>query len=407
LSERSLRSYLLLPRPGDLVKTWIFPAAFAVGVLAAGGIGGRELIRAAVVWMALELLIYQARYQWNDIRGFAADQRHPERGSRGRLPGPLSRGGERIRASRSVAIARLGAVAALALVPLDLSAPLLALTIAVFGVACLYEALRARATGAGEDAPPAPTAGIVALWVAVGMGYAVRGVAGLSLATDVFGRPGLLAATVVAFWAFGIAFVTGRWALEALAFADRDRSGRIRWRVEPGHAREHQLALTRWLPIPSGIRRVSENEGLGDWRALRDGGPLLSPWNSAAVAAAAAAVLSGRLLAGQAGLLDGSLAAAAGALCALAVLALPRRQPVGVVVGGTALIALLAAAESPRPVLAALPWVCFLGAHLFFAGQSPRTLAHPVRSVVRSISLRLSRPRAARGRPAIAPLVRR
>jgi hypothetical protein len=46
-TERSLRSYLLLPRPGDLVKAGIFPCAFLLGVLSEGGTGGREVLRAA------------------------------------------------------------------------------------------------------------------------------------------------------------------------------------------------------------------------------------------------------------------------------------------------------------------------------------------------------------------------
>ncbi|MDQ2631322.1 MAG: hypothetical protein M3Y75_10205, partial [Actinomycetota bacterium] len=232
MSERSLAGYLLLPRPGDLVKAWIFPAAFAFGALA-GGVGGRELLRAAVAWIALELLIYQARYQWNDIRGFAADQRHPDRASRGRLPGPPSRGREHIRASALVALGRLGlaALLALALAPLDLGLPLLALTVAVFGVAVLYEVLRARATGGSDRVPPPLTPGILALWAVVGGGYAIRGVSGLALGVDLFGDPWLFGAAVLAFWSFGVAFVTGRWALEALAFASSDGRGGVSWQV--------------------------------------------------------------------------------------------------------------------------------------------------------------------------------
>src|SRR3954467_4980906 len=125
MTERRLAGYLLLPRPGDLVKAWIFPACFLLGVLAEEGASGREVLRAALVWAALELLLYQARYQWNDIRGFEADQRHPERAARGRLPGPPSRGRAHIRASAAVAAARLGLAAALALAlpGLDLGRP--------------------------------------------------------------------------------------------------------------------------------------------------------------------------------------------------------------------------------------------------------------------------------------------
>ncbi|HYG95872.1 MAG TPA: hypothetical protein VD741_02075, partial [Solirubrobacterales bacterium] len=342
MSERSLAGYLLLPRPGDLVKAWIFPAAFAFGALAGGGVGGRELLRAALAWVALELLIYQARYQWNDIRGFDADQRHPDRVARGRLPGPASRRRQRVGASALVALARLAlvALAAVALAPLDLGLPLLALTVAVFGVAIVYEALRSRCTGSAERVPPPLSAGILALWVAVGAGYALRGVSGLAFAVDLFWDPWLLGAAVAAFWAFGIAFVTGRWALEALPFADSDGQGGIRWQVEPGQAREHSLALVRWLPATAPAS-AGRGGGLADWRALADASPL-APWNLAAVLAAAAAAATGRLLAGPADPLDALLAAGAGAFCAAAALAPPLRRRYGWAIGALALAALMA-----------------------------------------------------------------
>jgi hypothetical protein len=383
VSERSLRSYLLLPRPGDLVKAWIFPAAFALGVLAADGVSGTDVLRATLIWLALELLIYQARYQWNDIRGFEADQRHPDRVARGRLPGPLSRGKEHIRASALVAAARLGLAAALALAlsSLDLTAPLLALTVAVFGVAILYELLRERATGRDDRVPPALTPAILALWAVVGAGYAIRGVSGLAAAVDVFDDPGLLAAAVLTFWSFGIAFVTGRWALEALPFGRQDGGGGIEWRVEPGQAREHTLALVRWLPTrgPGPAERRAEGS-LGGWRALTERASLSAPWNLAAIVAATAAAVAGRLLAGSADVFEVALAACAGAACAAAVLALPGRRWPGLLAGSAALALLIALAGSPRPLLAVLPWLCIFGAHLFFASQSPETLAHPLRS---------------------------
>jgi hypothetical protein len=424
--ERSLASYLLLPRPGDLVKAWIFPAGFGLGVLAAAGASGEEVLRAALIWVALELLIYQARYQWNDIRGFDADQRHPDRAARGRLPGPPAKRRQRIGVSALVAAARLGLAALLALVlsGLDLGAPLLALTLAVFGVAVLYELLRSRATGGGDRVPPPLSPAILALWVAVGGGYAIRGVAGLAAAVDLFAEPWTLLAAVLALWSFGIAFVTGRWALEALAFGRSDGRGGIAWRVEPGQAREHTLALVRWLPaVGPGPAERRLDGGLGDWRALACAISPSAPWNLAAVLAAAAAALTGRLLAGSADLLDGALAVAAGAACAVAALGLLRSTPSrpgagrpsahasgagmtssreegtgtgghwpGWLLGGLALAALMAATGSPRPLLAALPWLCVVGAHLFFAAQSPRTLAHPLRAALVDARARLLRP---------------
>jgi hypothetical protein len=106
---RSPAGYLLLPRPGDAVKALLMPLTFGLGVLAQGGTDGRGLLRALLVLLVLEFLIYPARYQWNDIRGFAADQSHPGESDRGRLPGPLSMARRRIAASATVAAARSGA----------------------------------------------------------------------------------------------------------------------------------------------------------------------------------------------------------------------------------------------------------------------------------------------------------
>ena len=383
MSERSLAGYLLLPRPGDLIKAWIFPAAFALGVLAASGASGWEVTRVAVIWVALELLIYQARYQWNDIRGFEADQRHPDRAGRGRLPGPASESSRHIRASALVAVARLGlaALVALALRPLELGWPLLGLALSVFGVAALYEVLRSRATGNSDRVPPPLRFDILALWIIVGGGYAIRGFSGLALGIYLFEGPWLPLAAVVAFWAFGIAFVTSRWALEALAFARLDGHGRLAWQAEAGQAREHTLALVRWLPAPRAEAETGGSQGsLEDWRPLAGRTSPLAPWSLAAILAAVAAAAGGRLLAGSAEPLEAALAAVAGgALAALALVA-RRRRWVGWLGGGIALAALLALASSPRPLLAALPWACLVGAHLFFTAQSPRTLPHPIRS---------------------------
>jgi hypothetical protein len=391
---RRLRDYLLLPRPGDLVKAWIFPAAFAFGVLAEGGVGGRELLRAALAWVALELLIYQARYQWNDIRGFAADQRHPDAAGRGRLPGPLSRRRRHTRASAAVLCARLGLVAllALALPSLRLGWVLGTLAAGVFGLAVVYEWLRSQATGSSALAPPPLRPSLVALWLIAGGGYALRGVSGLALATDLGSRPLVAAAALTAMWSFGVAFVTARWALESLAFARRRDRGRIVWEVGDGVAREHSLALARWLPAtaPSSAAELRGDGRLDDWRALRSEIRLAAPWNVAAVVAAAAAALAGRLLAGPTDPFGALLTTICGAVLAIAVLLARRRHRWSAWVGGGIVLAVvLASADSPRPGLAVLPWLGILGAHLFFIGQSPRTLPHPARSAAHEALSRL------------------
>src|SRR4051794_815510 len=91
-SGRSLVSYLVIPRPKDLGKAVIVPLGMTVGFISVGEVTASGLVRGLIVWAVLELLVYQARYQINDVRGFAADQQHPDAASRGRLPGPLERG---------------------------------------------------------------------------------------------------------------------------------------------------------------------------------------------------------------------------------------------------------------------------------------------------------------------------
>jgi hypothetical protein len=396
--ERALWRYLVLPRPGDLVKAWILPAGFLVGALAAGIGGPRELLRAALVWIALELLIYQARYQWNDIRGFEADQRHPDRAGRGRLPGPLSRGQAHIRASALLAGGRLGLVALLALAPtgLGLGWPLVALTVAAFAIAALYEALRARVTGRSGEVPPPLRPGLVALWVVVGGGYALRGVCGLALAVDLSADPWLALAATIAMWSFGIAFVTSRWALEALAFARLGERGGIVWSAEAGQAREHSLALVRWLPA-----QVAGGPGALDrWPALRAGAAPLAPWNLAGMLAAAAAAASGLLLAGDVAPAAPVVGALLGGLLAAAAILRPgRRWPLWLL-AGAALAVAAALAGSSRPLLAALPWLLIVGAELLFTAQSPATLAHPLRSALPNLRTRASAPRRRAGGPA-------
>lgn len=324
---RTLAGYLLMPRPGDAFKALLIPCTFLLGVLGTGGTDLTTVLRAVVVLFAVEFLIYPARYQWNDVRGFAADQRHPGAVDRGRLPGPVERGREHILASCAVAGLRLALVAVLVLALPGLRlGPLLGLAVvAVFGVAAVYEALRQACTGRSEQVPAPMRPTLVGLWIAVGAGYAVRGLIGLGLAVDLVQRPALAVTAAVALWAYGIAFVTSRWAVEATAFCTV-RSGRPEWAVEAQHAREHLMALVRWLPD-----RVASQPGApatmpgADWTPLRGRTSVLAPWNLGFVVSGGAAALTGWWLAAPAadGVGPRLAVAAGGALLTLAVLLVP------------------------------------------------------------------------------------
>jgi hypothetical protein len=211
----------------------------------------------------------------------------------------------------------------------------------------------------------------------VGGGYAVRGLGGLGMALALTDRPALAAAAGIALWAFGVAFVTSRWAVEALAFARFD-GPRVTWSASAGQAREHLLALVRWLPAAVDHREAREPSG---WAALAGPTAPGAPWNLAAAIAAAAAGVTGRLLAGPGGVGACAVAASVAAIAAVAVLAGAGRQRILALAGGAAGLALvLSISGSPRPLVGALPWLAVIGAYVFFTAQSLEAMARPLRA---------------------------
>jgi hypothetical protein len=384
-NERSLASYLLLPRPKDAPKAVVLLSAFGIGALGEGGPGAGRVGPALVCWLALELLVYQARYQWNDVRGFAADQRHPDRDQRGRLPGPIDRARSHVSASVAVVAVRLLAALGLVLVlPRPAGGILLAGSAGVFGAALLYELVRARGTGRTSEVPPPVRPALAGLWVVVGAGYAVRGLTGLALAVDLGDRPLLVGAAAVTFWASGVAYATTAWALEATAFATFV-DGAVSWSADHRQAREHQLALARWLPTATGFAEQPDGSGPQprEWPALRGATALRAPWNVAVIVSGSAAALSGRLLAGPSSSGAAVGATIAGAVATVAVLLAPRRRPAAAVLVLAALACVLALAGSPRPLVGVVPWAVAVGAHLLF---SSRSLSTRGRSIARSAS---------------------
>ncbi len=374
--RRTLAGYLAMPRPKDLFKALLMPLTFGLGALANGGVSGQALLRAVVVLAVLELLVYPARYQWNDIRGFAADQRHPAEKDRGRLPGPLQNGRRHIVASSLVAASRLALTAVIALLPgLHLGGVLLAMTVGVFGVAIAYEALRAGVTGRSGAVPPRITVGLVSLWLAVGAGYVVRGLTGLALAVDLGHRPALGVAAAVTLWAYGVAFVTCRWAIEATAFA-RLNGDRVSWSAKAGHAREHLLGLVRWLPTRVDARSFTDadQQDTKSWAALRGGTAMSAPWNLAMILAGAAAALTGRLLTAPPTAAQAMVTAVLGGLAAAGVATATRARLLAVAIGGAVLLTGFTLQSAGAPVVALLPWLAVAIAYVYFVGHSMRTM---------------------------------
>jgi hypothetical protein len=272
-----------------------------------------------------------------------------------------------------VALAKLVAAVLVCLVlpGLHLGGILTFAFVGVFTVAIVYEVLRSVSTGRTGSVPPPVTKGILLLWITVGAGYMVRGITGLALAVQLVDRPALAVAASLTLWAYGIAFVTSRWAMESLAFAAHD-DGLVRWTAKTGHAREHLLALARWLPT-----RLRPDLAIRDWAPLQGRNPLSAPWNLAMVVAGGAAALTGRLLCGPCSLSSGAAASAVGVIMTVIVVSSPRWRGGLVAVGAVTICVVMVLTNAPQPPLGAAPWLLVLGAYLFFSNRTLSKLGGP------------------------------
>jgi len=366
-----LTAYLLVPRRDAWGKALMAPACFVAAACSTGHFGGWE--RFAVLWLVLEVLIYPARYQWNDIAGVDADQRHPEAGARSRLPvGSTPQARRRsIGLSWVTAVARV--VAALAVGWLTgLTGQVLVLAAAVFVIAGLYEWLRAPRSGNWTSAR------VVAVWLAVGLGYLVRGGLGLSTGGLAWGSAAMIAGLVF-LGAFGIMFVLLTWALEATSYCSADGDGR--WHARPElAAKPHLAALLRHTgePLESGGMPPDEGRYCGGDPVLLRGGPLSAPWNLALLVAAASGAVTGAALARPHAAGAVAWAAVVGAGLAGGVALARCRSARGrwavaagwfLVVGAAGLLA-----RPGLPLLAGAPWLVVAGLYSTFCGWSYRDL---------------------------------
>ena len=323
-----------------MIKAWILPCAFVIAIASTGRLSAAQSFGLTGVWIAFELLIYQSRYQWNDIRGFESDQAHPDVCRRGRLPGPSGHARRHKLISAGVAVLRLALAAIIGVLLPSGNGLVLELGLAAFGLGFVDERLKDRAT-AGEAADPSRTPpAIYGLWFIVGGGYAVRGLAGLSLAVDLATRPLLGLAATAALWAYGISFVTSRWAFESLAFTRVD-GDRLLWRARADQA----------LMVSTGC------------------------------AGAAGGLLVHAPAPAWAGLGVASLIATVAVIRSL-----PRRRVATFVMCGAVLITLLELAGIPRCLIAVLPWAVVLAAQIFARAQTLDTIGCGLRAILRDRS---------------------
>jgi hypothetical protein len=371
---RSLVSYLIFPRPEDWSKWLIAPGAFAATAWSSGDFS--EWRQFLLLWLVLEYLIYEARYQWNDIRGIADDRSHAESRARGRLPlGPAGRPDKTTRAilvSMCVALLRL-ALALLAGWAAGLEGPVLALLATVFAVAIIYEALRAvRQKPAATAVSPVT----VAIWLVVGLGYGVR--SGLGFALGGFRiADWRFIVGISCFMAYGVMFVLLNWVLEATSFCILDADSR--WQEKPGAAtKAHVMILLKYVPITLGQTIYKPDGKNSSERILEGHARIRAPWNYALVTSAGFGGALGAGLAHAHPVRVGVAVTVALSLVFSVLLALgssPTARAL-VVVAGYIIITAVAALFCPLPylVLAGAPWLMISMLYLLFRASSYREL---------------------------------
>lgn len=385
--ERSLLAYLIFPRPEDWTKWLIAPGVFLAVAWSLSDLS-RWLVFTEL-WLILEYLIYEARYQWNDARGIDEDPLHGERKARGRLPvGPAGRTGRNILISLAVATARL----ALALVigeALGLLRPVLVLMALVLSIAIVYEMLRSLP-------PPSdltrPTPAVVAIWCIVGLGYGVRAGLGL-IAGGLSATNELTWIGISCFVLFGIMFVLLTWVLEAASSCYYKKSDGIWLAKAKAVLKPHLIALLRYVPIDlkgQGHDAYSTEEDGSDLPVLIERGRMLTPWNLALWASAG---LGGALGAGLAHVVpqhQPEIIAASVSLAAAILLTCCNSQRIRLAVAGITACVLVGAISpiSPWPfsLLAAGPWIAIASLYIMFRGSSYRNLKEFGPKLLKTIS---------------------
>ncbi|WP_436700013.1 hypothetical protein [Nocardioides sp. BYT-33-1] len=302
--QRSATSYFLLPRPDDTVKGVFVAAGVLAAVLhraEAASPDRYDLIQLGVLWIVVEYLVYQARYQWNDIVGRREDAAAPSAVGRGRLPD--FPGNQHV--SWVVIVIRLYLAAVLLNVPWHDGTWGLSLTRGFWSALCLYlavaiayEAIRWWLRSTGTCTPVQ----MGALFAVVGLGYPARFYVGWSVVESSTTSATWL--MMLALWGLGVSFVALTWALEGAGYFYADGDGLAARRSDQDLAAkphlEAVLGSAGWQ-VPS--TEVDAEEARrrrlipgNEFRILPSAPPHLAPWHlGMALWFLAAGPIAGRL----------------------------------------------------------------------------------------------------------------
>jgi hypothetical protein len=346
-SMRRWSTYLLLPRPADLLGKGLFTVVpLALSAAVAPG-GHATVASAALTFVVLELLTYQARYAVNDLLGVAEDIRHPYAARRHRLP---DRSTATVAAVVAMVLVRVALALALAArLPAPLRRGVLTAVLAVAVLAAGYELLRRRISSLpGRDVYVTRPACLL-LWTWVGLGYGVRAALGTWVGAAGAAPLAVTATVLVTVSALGTMHVTMAWALEGVAALAADPAA-----AAPGGILERKSHL-------GPLVRFAGRGATGGRGPLHAPTALSAPWNVGLLLAAPLAGVEGAQTAFglRWDLPTGAVAgAAASALAAAAVLARATRPAVlaAAAIGSAAVCAgACAAAGAATPAAAAVP----------------------------------------------------
>ena len=229
ITWRKFVGYLFFPRSSALIKTLFILFGFALGSYLLAYANGQdwkilleELLRLVFVYFILDVMTYQARYQWNDIRGYEEDTKNSEAKNRRRLSEVCKN--PRVAVGVSFPIMVLKIVGAVLLTfpnwfSVEMGIPLRWGILAILILGVLYEIFRSNKMGCSTI-------------FTVGFGYAFRFMFSLWAAwPGIFGQIGIISNNfllavfflILSTYMFGLVFVTLSWALEA---ADNNGSER-------------------------------------------------------------------------------------------------------------------------------------------------------------------------------------
>lgn len=281
-----LARYLIYPRPQDAMKVGFIFLGVVFGMASTGidpSVSDSWLtdgiLHLLFVVFVFDVLAYQARYQWNDIRGACEDERNPRSEQRGRLRPVLDSIDTAKRISGVALIYKL--ILAMVILVAWWDGRSVAIGMGIVAMSALAFAYERERAGRNR---------LFMLLGLVGLGYPLRFVVGYyatmgrHLFEGFWSIDPSIVLLVIATWSFGIVFVSITWTLEGADYcrggADVDTEELVVPACKPNsYHKRHVGRLASWLDCEvlfCGKRAPL----LGVRRPLRFRTPVMSPWNA-------------------------------------------------------------------------------------------------------------------------------